>query len=186
MMDKAILLKDLRSFLSRKKPANSGDMITVRQDEKPWGLESKENLEKALKELGLVFDHGLLKVYEDHIKENKMPSFSETLLNMIDQKEMKDSDVYRRAGIDRRLFWKIRNDDTYQTSKRTVFALILSLRLSEEESEELLESAGYSFSRSQEYDLIILFFVRNAVYDFELVNYALTEHRLQPLGCIEG
>ena len=186
-MDQSVLLEDLKTFLSKNKIAIPDVMLQVcEESEDDWNGMSVEDRINQVEEIVSVGENSFPYGYEDHIKENKMPSFSETLLNMIDQKEMKDSDVYRRAGIDRRLFWKIRNDDTYQTSKRTVFALILSLRLSEEESEELLESAGYSFSRSQEYDLIILFFVRNAIYDFELVNYALMEHRLQPLGCIEG
>ncbi len=186
MMDKVILLNDIRAFLSKNKSTDSRDMSKLCEPIKPLrDEETEEKIEHEFKELDLVFDRDLLGEYKNHCTANKTPSFSETLLSIIDKKEMKDSDVYKRAGVDRRLFSKIRSNDTYQTSKRTIFSLILAMRLTEKESNVLLESAGFSFSRSQDYDLIILFFVRKAIYDFDLVNYALVEHQLQPLGCIE-
>ena len=42
--------------------------------------------------------------------ENKYNDFQTTLFKMIDDRNLKDSDVYNKVHIDRRLFSKIRND----------------------------------------------------------------------------
>ena len=36
--------------------------------------------------------------------DSKKPTFSETLMNFIDKRGLKDSDVYNKAGISRQLF----------------------------------------------------------------------------------
>lgn len=49
--------------------------------------------------------------------ENKYNDFQTTLFKMIDDRNLKDSDVYNKVHIDRRLFSKIRNDKKYHPSK---------------------------------------------------------------------
>ena len=39
--------------------------------------------------------------------------FSETLLKLIDRTEKKDSEIYKKANVDRKLFSKIRNNMDY-------------------------------------------------------------------------
>ncbi|MEN1761710.1 XRE family transcriptional regulator [Anoxynatronum sibiricum] len=180
-MDNEALLNELKVFISKKHFPKMCLMEPVRE----YAPLSESERKQQLEDLGVTPDKSLLKEYELYMQSYKRPSFRETLFDMIDKKGMKDADIYRRAGIDRRLFSKIRSDETYQTSKRTIFSLIIAMRLTENEAENLLESAGFSFSMSHNFDLIILFFVRKAIYDIDLVNYALLEHQLQPLGCIE-
>ncbi len=41
---------------------------------------------------------------EDFIKNNRKPTFNQTLFSYIDKTGMTDSDLYKKAGIDRRHF----------------------------------------------------------------------------------
>ena len=112
------------------------------------------------------------------IAENRSLFFVEKLLSLIDKSGQKDSEVYKKAGIDRRLFSKIRTDKTYNPSKKTVFALCLALGLDKGEAERLLASAGYSFSYADDFDLVIAFCIERKIYDFFHVNDALNHFGL--------
>ena len=108
-------------------------------------------------------------------------SFSKTLLDFIDEKNMSDVDCYKRANIDRKLFSKIRSNEDYKPSKNTVLAFSIALKLNVDESNILLESAGYTLSQSFISDIVVRYFIEKKKYDINLVNIALTEYNQQPL-----
>ena len=112
---------------------------------------------------------------ELYMLENKDASFGELLFMMIDRTGQKDSDVYKRARIDRRLFSKIRSSKKYVPSKKTVIALCLALELSRDDANALLSAAGYSLSRSDDYDLAISFCISRGIFDFYDINELLYE-----------
>lgn len=103
----------------------------------------------------------------------KQPSFAENLFRIIDEKNLKDSRVYKKADIDRRLFSKIRSDAEYHPSKGTTIKLCLALELDIAETERLMETAGYCLSMSSTSDLIVRYCIEKGIYNLINVNEAL-------------
>jgi O-acetyl-ADP-ribose deacetylase (regulator of RNase III) len=112
----------------------------------------------------------------------KEKTFSEALLNLIDAKGMTDTETYKRANIDRRLFSKIRSNVGYAPSKSTVLALTIGLRLSVREAQDLLSRAGFAFSPCDKRDLIVRFFLEQGDHDIARVNAALYDFDQTLLG----
>lgn len=120
---------------------------------------------------------------DDFIKEQQDESkFQKLLFRYIDSKKLKDSDVYNKAGIDRRLFSKIRNDQDYHPSKETIILLSLSLELNEDEMLSLLNSASYTLPKNNINDLIIRFCFINKIYDINKVNELLYDYNCKTLN----
>ncbi len=101
-------------------------------------------------------------------------TFSERLLRLIDESGMTDVEVYKRAGIDRKLFSKIRTDKNYHPKIRVVYAFIFVLRLNLDDARDLLASASYSISPASKFDLVMEFCIMEG-YDIDLVNGILYE-----------
>ncbi len=107
---------------------------------------------------------------------HKDDTFQETLLRMIDERGYSDAEVYKRAMIDRKHFSKIRSQKDYRPKKKTAVLLALALRLSLDETRDLLACAGYALSHSSRADLIVEYFIENEVYDLDTIDLALYDH----------
>lgn len=123
---------------------------------------------------------------ENFVKNFRQPTFSEVLFKLIDRKGVTDADIYKKAGLDRRHFSKIRSNSEYRPGKSTVIALAFALELNKTKTEELLKASGYSLSQSETFDLVIRFCLEKKIYNLDEVNQALDYFSLKPLaGVVE-
>ena len=118
----------------------------------------------------------------EQILRSKRSSFQKELLRLIDRSGLTDPQIYHRAGIDRRLFSKIRSDENYRPSKRTVLALSAALELSLDEALDLLQCAGFTLSKSLDADLIFRFCFERHIYKISDINDYLYYYGEELLG----
>lgn len=119
----------------------------------------------------------------DGMLNNLDRGFSETLLDLIDRTGKKDSEIYKKANVDRKLFSKIRNNADYRPSKTTAIAFAIALELNMDETNDLLSKAGFALSQSSKFDVIVRYFIENKKYDIFELNSVLFEFD-QPLICM--
>ena len=100
---------------------------------------------------------------------NKSKSFNEVLFSFIDKSGYKDSEIYKKADIDRKLFSKIRCNSNYIPKRNIIIKLCMALRLEKNDFNKLLNSAGYSLSNNK-FDQVIFYCLDNNVYDLSLIN----------------
>ena len=105
--------------------------------------------------------------------ENLDAGFSETLLKLIDRTGRKDSEIYKKANVDRKLFSKIRNNIDYKPSKSTALAFAFALELGIEETEDFIGRAGFALSHSSKFDVIVEIFLTNGNYNIYELNEVL-------------
>ena len=111
---------------------------------------------------------------KDYLSRTKSKSFNETLFSFIDRSGQKDSEIYKKGDVDRKLFSKIRCDNGYIPRKNVIIKLCFALGLDRSEFNKLLNSAGYSLSSST-FDQVISYCLDNNVYDLtEINNYLYT------------
>lgn len=92
---------------------------------------------------------------------------------MIDESGEKDTVIYKKANVDRKLFSKIRTDKDYRPSKKTAIAFALALELSLSDAKKLIEKAGFALSKSSKFDVIVEYFFINKNYDIFELNQVL-------------
>ena len=138
----------------------------------------KNNLEMFS---GVKYSRARVSLLDNFIEEKMDDNKFQTLLfDYIDSRNLKDSDVYNKVNMDRRLFSKLRNKD-YHPSKETIILLGLALELTDAELEDLLLSASYSLPKNNYFDLIIRFCFENKIYNVMEVNEFLVDYNCKCL-----
>lgn len=109
-------------------------------------------------------------------------TFTERLLRMIEESNLEGEETYRKANVSREMFSKICNDRKYQPSKATAIAFALALELSLDETQTLLQTAGFWLSRAFKFDLIIAYFIEHGNYNVFQINEVLFAFDQPQLG----
>lgn len=118
----------------------------------------------------------------DELMKHLGESFRECLFRLINERHLKDSEVYKKANVSKKVFSKIRVNEDYTPKKVTIFALAVSLKLDMDETKDLLSKAGYAFRPSKLQDLIVASFIRSGDYDINDVNLYLFDAGEDLLG----
>ena len=109
---------------------------------------------------------------DDFLRQHEK-TFSEYLLDLLREREGKDSEVYKRAEVSKQLFSKILNNRNYQPTKSTVLQLAIGLQLDLPQTRKLLEKAGYALTRSSKTDLVVQYYIERKIYSVTFINEAL-------------
>ena len=112
----------------------------------------------------------------ESLMDNLGESFTTRLLRLIDERGLKDSTVYKQSNISRQHFSKIQCNRDYNPKKKTVLAFAVGLHLSEDETIDLLKSAGYAFSDGSKRDWIVRYCLEHKIYNINQVNTLLFEY----------
>lgn len=105
----------------------------------------------------------------DDILNKPFDTYRDLLNKYMNKYDLTPADLYTASNIDRRLFSKLMHPN-YHPKKETLMALSIGLKLNFDEAEDLLASAGYTFSFSSKTDLIVRFAIENKIYDIYTVD----------------
>ena len=105
-------------------------------------------------------------------------TFSEYLMYLINNKNLSNADVYKRAIVDKKVFSKIKNNPDYHPQKLTALCLCVGAKLNLYETRDLLARAGYALSPCDKTDIIFSYFIENKIYDMIELDIQLEEHGL--------
>ncbi len=111
---------------------------------------------------------------EDLLRQREA-SFSEFLLELLRERGGKDSEVYKRAEVSRQLFSRILSSPDYQPTKSTAIQLAIGLELDLNQTQKLLEKAGYALTRSSKSDLVVQYYIERQIYSVPFINAALDD-----------
>jgi hypothetical protein len=106
-------------------------------------------------------------------KTRNKETFSVFLDKLREEKRLSPSELYNRAGIDRRHWQKITENRAYRPTKETIIKFGLALELSIKNMDALLETAGFVLSASSTFDLVIRYCLEHEIYSHIVVDQCL-------------
>ena len=157
---------------------HTGAIQTARLDEPEMSARVNQSMKAAVSsDICEVFEEAHEERLEERMKHIS-DTFSEYLLFLISNKNMTNSEVWKRAIVDKKVFSKIKNNRGYHPQKLTALCLCVGARLNLDETRDLLARAGYALSPCDKTDIIFSYFIENGIYDMIELDIQLEEHGL--------
>lgn len=100
-------------------------------------------------------------------------SFSQSLMELAQEKNLKEPLIYQKANVERKVFLKIQSSPGFHPAKTTALGFALALELNLEQTKKLIGSAGYTLLEENKADLIVSHFIRQGNYNIYEINQAL-------------
>ncbi|MCR4662327.1 MAG: hypothetical protein K5622_00375 [Endomicrobiaceae bacterium] len=136
-------------------------------------IEDLKEFEEEQKHLSFEEDLTLNDFVKKHLK-----NFNDILRNYIKsynkKNKTKDSDIYKKANIPKEHFNKIINQKI-KPQKKPLMALGIALDLTQKEIEKLLNAAGFTFTNTSRFDVIVTFCLEKNIKDIMTINEFLYE-----------
>lgn len=120
---------------------------------------------------------------EKYVNDNIEKGFNETILLYILEHNLDSVSIYNKANLHRRIFSRLYNTD-YTPSKNTAICLCIALNFDYDKTQYMLKKLGYTLSKSNKFDLIITFYIKNKLFDIYEINDYLDSKGYQILGSI--
>lgn len=137
----------------------------------PWTQKTLgiKDLKKMLKE-------------ELEVTQGYRQEFYKELIHFVDRAQKTDAQVYNEIGMNRTLWYRLRDNKNARTNKRNVLKMAVILRLDYWEMYYLINLAGYSLLPKDDLtDRTVAFCIRHGIYEKEKVDELLLEAKEKPL-----
>jgi len=109
--------------------------------------------------------------------------FANELNRWLERKGLDPVSVYKGAGVTKQVWAKLRSvGERRKPNKDTALALTVGFKMTPDEADGFLASAGYAFSPSSRRDAIVRFYLAHSDWDILGVNTALFDFGEKPLG----
>ena len=109
--------------------------------------------------------------------------FANELNRWLERKGLDPVAVYKGAGVTKQVWAKLRSvSEKRKPNKDTALALTIGFKMTPDEADEFLASAGYAFSPSSRRDAIVRFYLAHSDWDILGVNTALYDFGEKTLG----
>lgn len=180
-MDKKVTEKELLlAVLSR---LDTSQVLGILEDigrTTPYGEALCRVLEEECdRDSGAVFSMEELKEILKKELENAQDSrreFFQELIHFADRAQKTDAQIYNAIGMNRSLWYRLRDKKDAKTNKKNVLKMAIVLRLDYWEMYYLVSLAGYSLLPADDKtDQVVSFCVRHNIYDTGRVDELLAE-----------
>lgn len=161
------------------KPSLLDSVFKKKQSEPP--LKQKSSMAYAMPREAACPDIYFDEEHESKLKErmkHMSDTYSEYLMYLIQERQLENAEVWKRAIVDKKVFSKIKNNANYHPNKLTALCLCIGAKLNLDETKDLLARAGYALSPCDKTDIIFSYFIENKIYDMIELDIQLEEHGL--------
>lgn len=109
-------------------------------------------------------------------------TFQERILKIMEERGLEGPDVYKKQHlITKKVYSDFKNNRDYHPNKYTAIAFCLALELGLDETVEILNSAGWTLSRSRKEDLVVRWHIARGDYKISSINATLKSVGLKNL-----